>query len=81
LIQRVYEADPLTCPRCEAKKKIISFIETRQRDVIKQILRHRGLGEGPLRTVAKLRAPPKETARPKGNQPREPQLVLDAGFF
>ncbi len=33
LIQRVYEADPLTCPRCGAKKKVISFIETRQRDV------------------------------------------------
>ena len=43
LIQRVYETDPLICPRCGGKMRIISFIETRQRDVIEKILRHCGL--------------------------------------
>ena len=32
--------------------KIISFIERRQQDVIERILRHCGLWEGPLRTLA-----------------------------
>jgi len=62
LIQRVYETDPLTCPRCGSKMRIISFIETHQRDVIEKILRgHQsgakfdGLWEGPLRTLANPR--------------------------
>jgi hypothetical protein len=81
LIQRVYETDPLTCPRCGAKMRIISFIETRQRDVIEKILRHCGLWEGPLRTLAQPRAPPKRGTRPEGHEPRELQLVLDPEFL
>ena len=38
--------------------KIISFIERRQTDVIQRILRHCGLWEGALRTLATTRAPP-----------------------
>ena len=81
LIQRVYETDPLTCPRCGAKMRIISFIETRQRDVIEKILRHCSLWEGPLRTLAQPRAPPKRGTRPEGDEPRELQLVLDPEFL
>ena len=88
LIQRVYETDPLICPRCGSKMKIISFIETRQRDVIEKILRgHQsgamvdGLWEGPLRTLANPRAPPKPVTRPEGDEPRELQLVLDPEFL
>ncbi len=96
LIQRVYEADPLTCPRCGAKKKVVSFIETRQRDVtcwpagrqVEKILRgHQsgamvdGLREGPLRTLAQPRAPPKRGTRWKEDEPRELQLVLDPEFL
>jgi len=88
LIQRVYETDPLTCPRCGAKMRIISFIETRQPDVIEKILRGHQSGamvdrlwEGPLRTLANPRAPPKGAARPKEDEPRELQLVLDPEFL
>ena len=81
LIQRVYETDPLTCPRCGSKMKVVSFIETRQRDVIEKILRHCGLWEGPLRTLANPRAPPKRGTRPDGAEPRELQLVLDPEFL
>ena len=88
LIQRVYETDPLTCPRCGSKMRIISFIETHQRDVIEKILRgHQsgamvdGLWEGPLRTLANPRAPPKRGTRPDGDEPRELQLVLDPEFL
>ena len=40
LIQRVHEVDPLKCPKCGGKMKIISFIEKHQRDVIEKILKH-----------------------------------------
>jgi len=40
-IKKVYEADPLTCPRCGGQMKIISFITDPQ--VIRHILEHLGL--------------------------------------
>ena len=43
LIKRVYEIDPLACPRCGGRMKVIAFIEPPQRDVIERILRHCGL--------------------------------------
>jgi len=55
--------------------------ETHQRDVIEKILRHCGLWEGPLRTPANPRAPPKRGTRPDGAEPRELQLVLDPEFL
>jgi hypothetical protein len=61
LIQRVYEVDPVACPHCGAAMKIISFIECRQRDVSERILRHCGLWEGPLLTLASARSPPART--------------------
>jgi hypothetical protein len=41
LIQKIYEVDPLTCPKCQGRMKIISFIE--DEEVIKKILKHLGL--------------------------------------
>jgi len=43
LIRKVYEADPLTCPKCQEEMRIISFID--QPEVIKKILQHLGLWE------------------------------------
>ena len=43
LIKRVYEIDPLACPRCGGQMKVVAFIELPQRDVIEKILRHCGL--------------------------------------
>ena len=43
LIQKIYEVDPLCCPKCRGTMKIISFIE--EQDVIKQILQRLGLWE------------------------------------
>ena len=42
-IRKVYETDPLTCPKCQGEMRIISFID--QPEVIKKILRHLGLWE------------------------------------
>ncbi len=38
LIQKVYEVDPLLCPKCQGTMKIISFIE--ELPLIEKILRH-----------------------------------------
>ncbi len=42
-IRKVYETDPLVCPKCSGKMRIISFID--RRDVIRKILEHLGLWE------------------------------------
>jgi len=41
LIQKIYEVDPLTCPKCQGRMRIISFIE--DEEVVKKILKHLGL--------------------------------------
>jgi len=41
LIQKVYEVDPLICPKCQGPMKIISFIE--EIEIIEMILQHLGL--------------------------------------
>jgi hypothetical protein len=56
LIQKIYEIDPLCCPKCSGKMRILSFIEDEQ--VIEKILKHLGLWE------VKARPPPKATASP-----------------
>jgi len=43
LIKSVYEVDPLECPNCGGRMKIISFIEKCQPVVIEKILRHCGM--------------------------------------
>ena len=43
LMQKIYEVDPLLCPKCQGQMKIISFVE--EQTVIKQILQHLGLWE------------------------------------
>ncbi len=77
LIKRMYEVDPLECPHCGGQMKIISFIERCQADVIERILRHVGLWEGALRTLATARAPPATHTARAG----ELTLVLDGDFL
>jgi hypothetical protein len=55
LIQRVYEVDPLVCPKCGGKMKIIAFIEAHQGIVIQRLLQHCGLWNPP---------PPRPPPRP-----------------
>ncbi len=51
LIKKIYEADPLTCPRCKSEMRIISFIDDFL--IVKKILDHLGLWKD-----KKSRAPP-----------------------
>ncbi len=43
LIKRVYEVDPLQCPKCDGQMKVVAFIEPPQADVIEKLLKHCGL--------------------------------------
>jgi Zn finger protein HypA/HybF involved in hydrogenase expression len=52
-IKKVWEVDPLSCPKCGSEMKIISFIN--EADVIRKILEHLGLWE---EKTAFERAPP-----------------------
>ena len=65
LIQKIYEVDPLTCPKCSGKMKVISVIE--DEDVIKKILKHLGLWQvnPPEVWRVKPRSPPKATSPTK----------------
>lgn len=51
----IYEFDPLTCPHCGEKMRIISFIERRQTEVIERILKHCHLWKDKI-----PRSPPKK---------------------
>ena len=82
LVKRVFEVDPLECPHCGSRMKVVCFIERHQRDVVEKILRHCGLWEGPLRTLATARAPPNTAESHRdASEPRELQLVLDPEFL
>lgn len=43
MIQKVYHADPLLCPKCNGSMRIVSFIESPE--TIKKILLHLNLWE------------------------------------
>jgi ribosomal protein S27E len=60
LVKRVWEVDPLLCPKCGGTMKVVAFIEKRdQADVIERILKHCGLWDRPS-----SRAPPEDTGQP-----------------
>jgi hypothetical protein len=50
LIQKIYQVDPLTCPKCRGPMQIIRFIEDRQ--VIQTILKHLGLLAHQIKTLS-----------------------------
>jgi len=58
LIQKIYEVDPLTCPKCSGTMKIISFIE--REEIIEKILKHLGLWLIKKRPPPKIHSPPVE---------------------
>jgi hypothetical protein len=57
LIKKVWEADPLLCPRCSKEMRIVSLIDDRA--VIERILRHLGLWQQGVR-VSPSTGPPAE---------------------
>ncbi len=58
LIQKIYEVDPLTCPKCQGQMRILSLIE--DQEVIKTILKHLGLWLVTRKPQPRANAPPIE---------------------
>ena len=50
VIKKVYEADPLLCPKCSHEMRIVALIDDDK--VIERILRHLGLWEEGVRVRA-----------------------------
>jgi len=55
LIQKIYEVDPLTCPKCQGRMRIISF--TDDEEGIEKILKHLGLWDLKARPPPNVKAP------------------------
>lgn len=71
-IKKVWEVDPLTCPKCTGEMRIISFIYKKK--VIKKILTHLNIFE----EKKNQRAPP--TATPEYTEPSE-TVPYDDGWL
>lgn len=56
LIQKIYEVDPLTCPKCQGRMRILAFIE--DPEIRKKILKHLDLWDLKARPPPKAKAPP-----------------------
>ena len=89
LIRRVFEVDPLTCPKCEGTMRVVSFIPPGQRPPgrrravsifrLEQILRHCGLWDPPG-----ARDPPRghdPEAAPASSPSPEPEVELDPDYL
>lgn len=57
LIRKIYEIDPLVCPECGSRMRLVAFIE--QEQIIRKILKHLSLWEEP-----RTRAPPEPEQTP-----------------
>ena len=60
LIKKVWEADPLVCPRCSHEMRLVALIDDRK--VIERILRHLGLWDQGVR-VSPATGPPAPAER------------------
>jgi hypothetical protein len=81
LIQKIYETDPLCCPRCHGRMKVISVIE--DSEIVKKILKHLGLWEVKARPPPKTGAPQPNVRIDKSNSqvpPCEDYLFHDPGY-
>ncbi len=56
LIQKIYEIDPLTCPKCQGRMLILAFMENPE--IIKKILKHLDLWDLKARPPPRANAPP-----------------------
>ena len=72
LIKKVWEADPLLCPRCGKEMRIVALID--QREVIERILRHLGLWQQGVQVVPATGPPIHKPALMPGEHILEPWL-------
>ena len=78
LIQKIYEIDPLTCPKCQGRMRILAFIE--DPEIIKKILKHLDLWDLKVRPPPRANAPPSNIHIDKSDSQVPPcEGYLDCG--
>jgi len=77
LIQKIYELDPLTCPKCQGKMRIIAFIE--DPEIVKKIIKHLALYglRKQDRDLKRMRHPWLQNAISTTRIPRSPSLMIE----
>ncbi|MBW1696281.1 MAG: hypothetical protein JRK26_05735 [Deltaproteobacteria bacterium] len=80
LIQKIYNVDPLLCPKCLGSMKIISFIEDRQ--LVKKILKHLELWDVRHKPPARAHSPLPETyiIYDESSSPGADDYLIDADY-
>lgn len=80
LIQKVYNVDPLLCPKCLGSMKIISFID--DSEIIKKILKHLDLWHVKRKPPARANSPPTETFINyyESSSPSADDYIIDADY-
>jgi len=73
LIRKVYETDPLVCPRCQKEMRIVAAIENPQ--VIRRILEHLGLWLANARPTPRAHSPPGRQPLTEGSYSQLPARV------
>jgi len=77
LIQKIYEVDPLTCPKCQGQMRIISFIE--DQEVIEKVLKYLGLWLVKKKPSPRANAPPVDAHLDYSARPPRPEIGTGSG--
>ncbi len=80
LIQKIYNVDPLLCPKCSGSMRIISFIE--DSEIIKKILKHLDLWDVRHKSPARAHGPPTEAfiIYDEFSSPGADDYIIDADY-
>ncbi len=80
LIQKIYNVDPLLCPKCSGSMKIILFIE--DSEIIKKILKHLNLWDVKRKPPARAHGPPTEAIiiYDESSPPSADDYLIDADY-
>jgi hypothetical protein len=80
LIQKVYNLDPLLCPKCLGSMKVIAFIEDEQ--LVKKILKHLDLWDVKRKPSPRANSPPTESfiLYDESSSPSADDYIIDAGY-
>jgi hypothetical protein len=80
LIQKIYNVNPLLCPKCSGSMRIISLID--DAEIIKKILKHLGLWDVKHKPPARANGPPTESfiIYDESSSPGADDYLMDADY-
>jgi hypothetical protein len=80
LIQKIYQADPLLCPKCQGPMKIVGFIEDEQ--LVKKILKHLDLWDVKRKPPPCANGPPPEAfiIYDESSSPSADDYIIDSDY-